>query len=641
MSKRLLAILLTLCSVFCQKADASHLVGGEFTYKFLGDTLIGAVKYNKYAVALDIYEDCQNGQPEAIAQDNPAILAAFVNGPYTTYNVDSFVFYASSVVVPANFSNSCITNIPPVCLLKKTFVKIYYFKENTQGYVIAYQRCCRNNAVVNIISPGDNGSTYYCTIPGSARTNNSAVFKNYPPQIICISTPLYYDHSATDIDGDSLSYEFCNALVGATDADIKPRPLPPPYDSVSYVNPPYSARTPMTGFPAITIDPKTGLITGTPNRIGRYLVTVCCHEWRNGVIINTLKREFQFVVTDCSKVVVADIPQYSTDFNTYIVNCKDFSVHFVNTSTGGFEYKWDFGAQGATSTEFEPSFIYPDTGTYTVKLVVNPGSTCPDSISRFVKIYPYFIADFNDSGIQCPGSPILFEDRSIATIKPVTYWRYYFGDGDSVEAQNPIHAFPRGGTYNVILVSQNIKNCIDTAMHKVVIQGFQPFAGNDTVIVKGEHILFNAQGGTSYAWSPPENLSDTAIYNPVGYYPDTGHYDYVVHVESDYGCSGSDSVRVRVVNQASFFIPTAFTPNNDGINDVFRPLAVGYRSLEFFRVFNRFGEMVYEGKTLETGWDGRYNHGKLCDIGVYFWECKFTDRFGNPGFLKGDVTLLR
>lgn len=641
MNNRLFAILFILLSLSFFEASASHIVGGEYTYQYLGDTTIGTVRNHMYLVSLSIYEDCQNGQPEAIAQDNPAFLAAYDAATHAAVNIDS-VSFASSVVVPANFSNACVSNIPPTCLLKKTFIKKYYLPVNAAGYVISYQRCCRNNAVINILDPGDNGCTYYATIPGSGYVNNSAVFRNYPPQIICLNNPLYYDNSATDADGDSLSYEFCDAYVGANDANIKPIPLPPPYDSVTYLTP-FSSQQPMTGFPAIQIDPNTGLITGTPNRIGRYLVTVCCHEWRHGVLINTLKREFQFVVTSCTKVVVADIPQYSTDFNTYIVDCTDYTIHFVNTSTGGFSYQWDFGVPNTTSdmsTDFEPTFTYPDTGTYSVKLVVNPGTTCPDSITRLVKVYPRFHADFSDTGRQCPGAPINFTDLSTATIKPITYWKWYFGDGDSVLAQNPVHSYIQGGTYNVILVSQNVKNCVDTALKQLVIEGFRPFAGDDTVIVKGESILFNATGGTSYTWTPGTNLSDTSIFDPVGFYPDTGTFAYDVHVVSEYGCSGDDTIRVQVVNQAAFFVPNAFTPNGDGKNDIFKPIAIGYRNLKYFKVYNRFGQLVYSGNTLETGWDGTYNN-KECDMGVYFWQVSFTDRFGKDGFLKGDVTLIR
>ena len=647
MNRRLFSILIVPFLLCFTVAKGSHIVGGEFTYIFEKDTVILSIPYHVYKVNLTIFQDCVTGQPEAIAQDNPAFFTIYQNDNVLPFIVDTTVYYdvPSSFPVPPNFSNACVTNIPSLCLLKKAFIRTYYLPFNAAGYTIVYQRCCRNASIINIVDPGDKGATYFCTIPGNGDvTNNSAIFKNYPPQVICLNNPLYYDHSATDADGDSLSYEFCPAYEGAADNDIKP-PIAehPPFDTVQYFTPPYSFLHPMTGLPAIEIDPVTGIMTGTPNRIGRYLVTVCCHEWRNGIMINTIKREFQFVVTDCSKVVVADIPQFSDAPNTYIVDCKDFTVHFVNQSKGGFNYSWDFGVKQSSSdvsNEFEPTFSYPDTGTYVVKLVVNPGTSCPDSIARLVKIYPVFEASFIDTGNHCPGAEIHFNDKSISTMKPINYWKWSFGDGDSSVDQNPVHQFKYGGTYDVILVSQNIKNCADTALRQVLVENFRPFAGNDTIIVKGESIIFDAQGGTKYQWSPPEGLSSANISNPRAYYPDTGLFTYFVHVESEFGCTGDDTIKVLVVNQASFFVPNAFTPNNDGLNDIFRPFAVGYQSLKYFKVFNRWGEQVYFGQSLEEGWDGTYNH-KQADIGTYFWQISFVDRFGKEGTLKGDVTLIR
>jgi gliding motility-associated-like protein len=642
-----LVILFFTVSLFSFEAKGSHIVGGEFTYNYLGDTLIPVLGtpqvFNKYQLSLTIYEDCFNGQPGAILQDNPAYLGFYLIGDNNPIGGDTNLTYTTSVTVPTNFSNSCVSNIPQTCLLKKTFIREYYFAPSTTGYVISYQRCCRNNAIINVFDPGDHGSTYYCTLPPYPSVNNSAVFKNYPPQIICLNNPLYYDNSATDADGDSLSYEFCNSLNGANTNNIKPFPGYPDFsDSVQYL-PPYSSQAPLTGYPPISIDPVTGMITGTPNRLGRYLVTVCCNEWRHGRLINTVKREFQFVVTNCSKAVIADIPEYSSDPNTYIVSCTDFTVNFVNTSIGGFAYHWNFGLdsnKADTSTAFEPAFTYPDTGTFPVKLVVNPRSTCPDSITRLVKIYPKFRSDFTDTGRLCPGAPVSFIDLSSATIKPVNYWKWIFGDGDSTNVQNPVHAYLSGGTYKVVLVSHNIKNCVDTAIQQVTIEDFRPFAGNDTMIVKGERVNFNATGGTDYLWFPPTNLSDSTISNPVGLYPDSGTFTYFVHIASEYGCSGYDTVTVSVVNQAEFFVPNAFSPNGDGRNDIFRPVAVGYRSLRFFRVFNRWGQEVYHTTSLESGWDGTFAN-KQCDIGTYYWDISFTDRFGKDGFLKGDVTLIR
>jgi len=642
MNRRRVIIFFVFLSLSFSQARASHIVGGEMIYKYLGDSTSGLLRFHLYQVSLSIYEDCFNGQLEAIAQDNPAFLGLFDAASHATIQVDSNVLYTSAVTVPANFNNLCVSNIPPLCLLKKTFIKHYALPVNASGYIVSYQRCCRNNEVINILDPGDNGSTYYCIIPPGSITNNSAVFKNYPPQIICLNNPLFYDNSATDADGDSLSYGFSPALLGASDANIKPIPSPPPYDSVTYIYP-FSSQVPITGYPAIQIDQVTGQITGTPNRTGRYLVTVYCNEYRDGILINTIKREFQFVVTSCSKTVVADMPQYSTDANTYIVDCLDYTVHFVNTSSGGFAYNWNFGLRDAandTSGAFQPTFTYPDTGTFPVKLVVNPASTCPDSITRLVKIYPKFHADFSDSGSQCLGAALNFKDLSSASIKPITEWEWNFGDGDSVYAQNPAHTYLYGGTFNVVLISKNIKNCVDTAVKQVVIDNFKPFAGNDTVIVKGESIQFDATGGIDYTWSPPDNLDKVNGYDPVGYYPDTGQFTYYVHVANEYGCAGDDTIKVTVVNQASFCLPSAFTPDGDGRNDIFRPIAVGYSGLKYFRIFNRWGQQVYFSTTLESGWDGTYNN-KKADIGTYFWEISFTNRFGKDSFLKGDVTLIR
>lgn len=649
MTRRVSAILLILTSFFGTDAIASHIVGGDFQYRYVKDTTIGGFLRMKYEVTLYIYQDCVTGVPTAIAEDDPAYFTIYEKRPDPLRVDNDSIYYSKlagsggSIEVPANFSNDCVTNIPRLCLLRKKFVKTYYLAASEYGYMIVYQRCCRNSSIINVLNAGDEGATYYCNIPPSTIRNNSAIFKNYPPQIICLNNPLYYDNSAADADGDSLSYEFCPAEKGASGLDIKPKIAdPPPFDSVGYY-PPYTYDKPFTGFPPIQINPATGVITGTPNRIGRYLVTVCCTEWRNGLAINVVKREFQFVVTDCSKVVVADIPVFSDAPNTYIVNCIDYTVRFVNKSRGGFNYKWDFGLEGGTakSTEFEPTFVYPDTGTFIVKLIVNPTSTCPDSIERLVKIYPRFHAAFTDSGRYCPGVPIQFNDKSISTIKPITSWKWSFGDGATSNLQNPTHIYPRGGTYNVILTAENVKNCIDTSFERVVVQDFIPYAGDDTIIVKGESIQFDAKGGTRYSWTPRTKLNDTSISNPLGIYPDTGTFTYSLFVQSEYGCSGYDTLRVWVVDRASFVVPNAFSPNGDGRNDVFRPMAVGYRSLKFFRVVNRWGEEVYNGKTLETGWDGTNRNGKPADLGVYFWQISYIDRFGKESYMKGDVTLIK
>jgi len=409
------------------------------------------------------------------------------------------------------------------------------------------------------------------------------------------------------------------------------------------LHPPYSYYNPMTGTPPLAIDPVTGIITCTPTWLGRYLVTVCCNEWRNGIMINTIHREFQFVVTDCAKNVVADLPSLPNDPATFTLNCANYTVNFVNTSIGGTTWFWDFGVPGAagdTSTLFQPTFTYPDSGTYKVKLVVNPGTHCADSIVKLVKIYPPFNAQFADSGSLCPGSQIGFLDRSDSSRSPVVNWLWAFGDGDTTMLQNNIHSYKTSGAYFVTLIAQNSKNCTDTFTRQLVIDDFIPLAGNDTIIIKGQSIQFNATGGTQYYWEPANNLSNPAIGNPIGSYPDTGQFRYLINIVSASGCKALDTLQVIVVSQPEFFVPTAFSPNGDGKNDVLIPFAVGYKSLHYFKIFDRLGEVVYTGQNFETGWDGTFK-GTKAETGTYFWEIRYVDALGNDGIKKGDVTLVR
>ncbi|RYD56490.1 MAG: T9SS type B sorting domain-containing protein [Sphingobacteriales bacterium] len=607
---------------------ASHIVGGEMTYRCIGG--------NNYEIRLDIYQDCLTGHGAARADDDPAFIGVFNldGGPPSLDSVRS----TSSTVVPPNFSNSCVNNPPPTCLTKLTFIFTRTLRPNNSGYRIMYIRCCRNESVNNIMFPNTTGATYFCDIPPNT-CNNSAVYKNFPPQIICVNNPLVYDHSASDPDGDSLSYSFCQSFEGGSNQDAKPWPLSTNPGLVRYM-PGFSASRPIAGNPTIQINPATGMISGTPNLLGRYVVTVCCDEWRGGKVINTVKREFQFVVTNCSKAVVANIPQFSEEFNTYVVQCNSLQVGFVNQSTGGFAYDWSFGVAGAASTDFQPTYTYPDTGTYVVKLVVNPGSTCPDSISRIVKVYPTHTTDYEFSGLKCPRSEISFTDKSDASFKPIDGWYWNFGDNTESSEQHPKHAWNVGGDYNVMLVSKNVKGCRDTATKVVSIERFVPFAGNDTIIVKGEIINFNATGGNYYVWTPSTGLNFRERNNPTGFYPDTGRYSYNVHISTVTGCEGNDSIKVWVVGQPSLWVPTAFTPNGDGKNDKLRPISVGYANIKYFRVFNRFGEMVYETKTFFDGWDGWFK-GETADLGTYFWVLSVTNRFGKDELIKGDAILIR
>ena len=613
---------------------ASHIVGGELTYECLGG--------NRYLVRLSVYRDCIGGSPGAIARDNPAYIFIYSSGGKIIVDDSIYSENPKGVVIPVDFKADCITNAPRTCISRIDFSKVFYLPPSSVGYEILYQNCCRNRTVLNIINPDDAGTTIRAFIPpsASANCNNSARFNKFPPQIICINNPLVYDHSATDMDGDSLSYELCDSY----DYPFKSHPIDPwyPYNAVPYKSP-FTSKSPMAGNPRIQINPKTGVISGTPNLQGRFVVAVCCHEWRNGRIINTITREFQFVVFNCSKAVIANIPQYSTDYNTYIVHCKDLTVKFDNLSTPAMAYHWDFGVDefsGDTSNAFTPTYTYPDSGTYVVTLYLNKGTTCTDSISRFVKVYPKLIPNYDARSIACPGDTISFTDLSTTTY-PITQWIWNFDDNSELDYnQNTKHVFPYGGLYNVGLIAINSQGCLDTVFKKILIDPIKPNVGKDTVIVVDERINFNGQLNGSYKWMPSTYLSDPKIHNPIGTFTDTGTFKYIIEVKSDAGCLGYDTINVQVLAYPYLAIPNVFTPNGDGKNDLFRPLLVGYQSLRYFRIYNRYGEEIFNTQSITDFWDGTFK-GQNQEVGVYYWMMGVKDRFGKDFERKGDVTLIR
>jgi hypothetical protein len=280
-------------------ARASHSSGQDLTYSYLGDS----AGLQHYLVTLTLYEDCIAGDPGAIAQDNPAFLGLFDAATGSLLGMDTSIYYTSSTSMPITVTGPCDSGgtILPMCSLQKVFTKDYYLAPSANGYVISYQRCCLNGSLVNIVNPGSNGLTAFCRIPpsGVAATNNSSLFTNYPPYVIANNFPLTFDCSATDADDDSLSYELCNTYNGADDPlNSKPFPVGPPYSMQGYIAP-LSYDNPVLCSVPMSLDAVTGQLTGTPNSLGRYLMEVCCNEWRGGVLINTTHREFEFLVATC------------------------------------------------------------------------------------------------------------------------------------------------------------------------------------------------------------------------------------------------------------------------------------------------------------------------------------------------------
>ena len=205
-------------------------------------------------------------------------------------------------------------------------------------------------------------------------------------------------------------------------------------------------------------------------------------------------------------------------------------------------------------------------------------------------------------------------------------------------------------TIDYVLSIENVgcPNLLLDTFHVRVLPPILVDPGNDTSVVVGEPLQLNASsndtttaGGDSFSWTPIIGLNNPNIYNPVAIYSgETDSVRYYVTATSMYGCTGTASILVKVFKTGpDIFVPNAFTPGG-ATNNLFRPVPVGISSLAFFRVFNRWGQLVYATTRIGDGWDGRIN-GHLAESGTFVWMVQGTTYAGRTVAHKGTMILVR
>jgi len=169
------------------------------------------------------------------------------------------------------------------------------------------------------------------------------------------------------------------------------------------------------------------------------------------------------------------------------------------------------------------------------------------------------------------------------------------------------------------------------------------FAGDDTAVIRNQPLQLHAidvnnSGFSSYTWWPPYGLDNPAISDPTAVLSDS--ITYMVTATTPDGCESMDTIHIAVYTKADILVPNAFTPNGDGRNDVFRPVAVGIKNFNYFVVYNRWGQQIFKSSDPGTAWDGRLN-GEMQLPGTYVWLASGVDYQGNLVQRKGTVILIR
>jgi gliding motility-associated-like protein len=292
---RALGLLLGLVLGLGQSARATHIVGGEMELQHKAGST--------YSLTLNLYFDAVNGS--ANAMDAELLAGVFDK---TTNRLMARLMLPRTSNTGVNYSN-------PACASASLSTrKLVYASDLTLdaatytspgGYYVAVERCCRNVVINNIVNPGGAAQTFYLEFPAVVR--NGQPFVDSTPRIFpalsdyaCLGELFYYDFSGQDPDGDSLAYDMVTPLNGHTGAGAVslPQPLAAPYSPISWSSG-LSQSTQMPGAPTLAINARSGRLTVRPTRLGLFVFGVRCAEYRRGVKIGEVRRDFQLLVLPC------------------------------------------------------------------------------------------------------------------------------------------------------------------------------------------------------------------------------------------------------------------------------------------------------------------------------------------------------
>lgn len=313
-----------------------------------------------------------------------------------------------------------------------------------------------------------------------------------------------------------------------------------------------------------------------------------------------------------------EIPSAVTLSDT--AHCIGTSDIFSNQSLNASTSTWNFG-DGNTSSVINPSHTYNSAGTYTVSLSITDNThNCKDTLKKVMQVFSLPILSLSGRD-TCQNKPTQLQANG-----GLTYSWSPSADLNNATISNPIATLSTTTLFSV--TANDINSCVGTNTLLVTIQEPPTTISWDTSIVIGQTTPLPGNVGAvfNYSWTPADYLN--CITCPIPVASPTVEYIYSVKVKDIHGCfERINTYTVHIELKGSLDVPTAFTPNGDGINDLINVDGWGIRKLNYFKVFNRWGELIYETTDLNSGWDGIYK-GVPQNMETYVYQAEaelFTD----------------
>jgi gliding motility-associated-like protein len=348
-------------------------------------------------------------------------------------------------------------------------------------------------------------------------------------------------------------------------------------------------------------------------------------------------------------------------FNIHAVPVADFrlsndsacitnhSFTFTNNSSvsdgAAITYLWNF-SDGTTQAITDAVKTFTSPGSYKIRLTTTTSFGCINSTSdSTVHVMPNGKSGFIWDSI-CINRPVQFRNLSRENGSPqINYnWKFNNGGADYSLKNPPLITYINPGATDVTLklIALGCESYPDSVIQRVQVN--KPKDGvryKDITVPQFTSRFIHVRDtvGKIYNWRPPMHLRN---YN-TGYtefYANGNDVKYLVDITDLHTCVTIDTLLMQVLKKPGYYLPTAFTPNGDGLNDVAIPYLVGMKSLKSFSVFNRWGNRVFYTTKYEHGWDGTFN-GKPQDVAVYVWILEFYDSNNHLVTEKGTISIIR
>ncbi len=317
---------------------------------------------------------------------------------------------------------------------------------------------------------------------------------------------------------------------------------------------------------------------------------------------------------------------------------------FSNTTTnavGNMQYKWILG-DGFIATTRNITYSYKNPGTYEVVLVVSSNTACADSMSMTIQVFPNVAAEFSIDPV-CIDIPVLPVNKTMEMSSTSVSYLWDFGNGQTSMLRNPpAQVYPVAGDYVISLTVSTSQCPFPKSIQKRYVKVDAPTPGVTNpvsyAVVDLPLTLQARPVGDLVTWSPPTFLDNQNSYKPE--FIGNKETIYTIELKTISGCITIDTQVVKINKSITIFVPNAFTPNSDGRNDFLKPFMIGIKELNYFRIFNRWGEMIFETQDSNRGWDGKFK-GIPMQTHTLVWMLEALGADNKIYKAKGSTVLLR